>query len=362
MSKQKKRRRSHKRQTIYTLQWPLLLGALVLLLSLVLLAVSVIKACTLPTGEAVTQVQEPILALPTRSPIPVEVDFEKVHSTRIKVFFPDEGEVRDMLLEEYLMGVVAGEMPASYGLEAVKAQAVAARTYSLYAIQKSGCATNPNADICTSSSCCQTYNSDSKQRSKWGDSYPYYHSVIAKAVMDTAGEVMLYDGKVIDAMYHGASGGWTEDSENVYKNAIPYLRSVPSPHEIGSRQTGTVTYGREEFAQRTNNSRPNAQVEADKLEQELEILSVYPSGRVKELRLGSDIISGNTARKVFGLDSAMFTLELTNTQVIFSTKGFGHGVGMSQAGANGMAADGAGYRDILTHYYTGVTIERIGEY
>ena len=360
----KKKKRSRKQQTVYTVHWPILLGLTLLLVAVVLLAVGVIRACALPEGDALTaeETPEPIIAAPTRSPIPVEIDFTKVHSTYVKVFFQDEGEVRDMLLEEYILGVVSGEMPASYSLEAVKAQAVAARTYTLYSIQHGGCKTNPNADICTSSSCCQTYNSEKRMHDKWGDQYPYYHSVIAKAVMDTAGEVMLYKGKVIDAMYHGASGGWTENSENVYSNAIPYLRSVESPHEIGSRQTGEVAFGREEFANKVNGARPNANMDPDKLEEQLKILSLYPSGRVEQLQLHEDVITGKTARKIFGLDSAMFTVEVTDRQVIFRTKGFGHGVGMSQAGANGMAADGADYRTILTHYYTGVSLAVIGQY
>ena len=359
----RKKKRSHKKQKVYTIHWPILLGFTALLVAVVLLAVGVVRACALPEGDAfAVETPEPIIPAPTRSPIPVEIDYTKVHSTYVKVFFPDEGEVRDMLLEEYLMGVVSGEMPASYSLEAVKAQAVAARSYTLYSIQHGGCKTNPNADVCTSSSCCQTYNSEKRMHSKWGDQYPYYHSVIAKAVMDTAGEVMLYNGKVIDAMYHGASGGWTENSENVYSNAIPYLRSVESPHEIGSRQTGEVAFGRKEFVERVNGARPNAHTEADKLESEVKILSLYPSGRVEKLQLGEDVITGKTARKIFGLDSAMFTVEVTEQQVIFHTKGFGHGVGMSQAGANGMGADGADYKTILTHYYTGVSIGVIGQY
>ena len=267
-----------------------------------------------------------------------------------------------MLLEEYILGVVAGEMPASYGLEALKAQVVAARTYTLYSIQHGGCKTNPNADICTSSSCCQTYRTEAQMHKTWSTRYTYNYSLLAKAVMDTAGEVLLYKGKVIDAMYHGASGGWTENSENVYSNAIPYLRSVECAHEIGSRQTGEVTYARATFVEKVNGARPNAHMTEENLEDQVKTLSLYPSGRVEKLQLGEDVITGKTARKIFGLDSSMFTVEVTDSEVIFHTKGFGHGVGMSQAGANGMAADGADYKAILLHYYTGVSIGVIGQY
>ena len=362
MSTKKKRSRSKKK--VYTIHWPVLAGLTLLLVATVLLVVGVVRACALPAGDALTveETPEPIIAAPTWSPLPVDVNFTKVHSTYVKVFFPEQGEIRDMLLEEYILGVVAGEMPSSYGLEALKAQAVAARTYTLYSIRHGGCNSNSNADVCTSSSCCQTYRSDAKLRKSWGDTYTYRYSVVAKAVMDTAGEVMLYKGKVINAMYHAASGGWTEDSENVYGNKYDYLRSVQSSHEIGSRQTGQQIYSRAEFVERVNGARPNAHVEEDKLEEQVKILSLFPSGRVEKMQLNEDEITGRNAKKIFGLDSAMFTVEITDKEVIFRTKGFGHGVGLSQAGANGMAADGADYKTILTHYYTGITFGIVGQF
>ena len=359
-----KKKRSRKKQKVYTIHWPILMGLTALLVALVLLAVGVVRACALPEGDAlsVEETPEPIIPAPTWSPLPVDIDFTKVHNTMVKVFFPDKGEIRDMLLEEYVLGVVAGEVGSSYPMEALKAQAVASRTYTLYSIRHGGCKTNPKADVCTSSSCCQTFRTNEKLKRSWGDKYTYRYSVIAKAVMDTSGEVMLYNGKPINAMYHAASGGWTEDSENVYGSVYSYLRSVESAHEIGSRQTGTVTYGREEFVTRVNGARPNANMEESKLEEQMKVLSYYPSGRVEKMQLGEDVITGRIAKKIFGLDSAMFTVELTDSQIIFHTKGFGHGVGMSQAGANGMAADGADYKTILLHYYTGVSIGVIGQY
>ena len=128
-----KKKRSRKKQKVYTIHWPVLLGLTFLLVAVVLLIVGVVRACALPAGEAYVteETDEPIIAAPTWSPLPVDINFTKVHRTTVKVFFPDEGEIREMLLEEYILGVVAGEMPASYGLEALKAQVVAARTYTL---------------------------------------------------------------------------------------------------------------------------------------------------------------------------------------------------------------------------------------
>ena len=327
-----KKKRSHKKQIVYTIHWPVLLGLTFLLVAVVLLGVGVVRACALPEGDALEAegTPEPIIQAPTWSPLPVNVDFTKVHSTHVKVFFPDEGKIRDMLLEEYILGVVAGEVGSSYPMEALKAQAVACRTYTMYSIRHGGCKTNPSADVCTSSSCCR--------------------------------EVMLYNGKPINAMYHAASGGWTEDSEHVYGSTFSYLRSVESPHEIGSRQIGEVRYHRGTFVEKVNGARPNAHMEEDKLEEQLKVLSLYTSGRVEKLQLNEEVVTGRTARKLFGLDSAMFTVEITSDEVIFHTKGFGHGVGMSQAGANGMASDGADYKTILSHYYTGVSYGVIGQY
>ena len=176
-----KKKHSRKKPKVYTIHWPVLLGLTFLLVAVVLLIVGVVRACALPAGEAYVteETDEPIIAAPTWSPLPVDINFTKVHRTTVKVFFPDEGEIREMLLEEYILGVVAGEMPASYGLEALKAQVVAARTYTLYSIQHGGCKTNPNADICTSSSCCQTYRTEAQMHKTWGVRYTYNYSLLA---------------------------------------------------------------------------------------------------------------------------------------------------------------------------------------
>ena len=357
------KKRKRKKNRVVIINWGVGAPLTLLLVALILLGMGIAKACSNRAQAAqsavIPQTEAPV---PTRSPIPVTIDYEAVHSTWIKVWFDDTGELRDMQLEEYLMGVVAAEVPASYALEAIKAQAVAARTYSLYAISHGGCATNAAADICTNSGCCQAYRTEEALKERWGEEYAYYHSCIAAAIMDTAGQVLLYDGKPIDAMYHASSGGYTENSENVYANAIPYLRGVESPKEVGSRLSGERTYTRENFVQAANGANPDANLEADKLEEQVKILSAYPSGRVEKLQLGAVEITGKQARKMFSLDSAMFTVEITADSVIFHTKGFGHGVGMSQSGANGMALEGANYKCILTHYYTGVTIGRMGQY
>ncbi len=299
---------------------------------------------------------------PTQSTDPgpeasLSVFYETVQTKWITVYDHKQDRCVQMNLEEYVLGVVSGEMPVSFAPEALKAQAVATRTYSLYQMRHGGCGTCADADICTNSQCCQAYASADKLKERWGDEFNAKYGKLAAAVMDTAGQVLLYDGDVIDALYHGSSaGGFTEDSERVFSATLPYLRSVSSDLEEGSRQTGEERFAFDVFCGKVNEKYPDAALTASALPGAVEILSVYPSGRVEAARLGGVTLTGKQVRGLLGLDSAMFTISYTDTEIVFSTKGFGHGVGMSQAGANGMALAGSTYDLILLHYYTGVTL------
>lgn len=297
---------------------------------------------------------------PTLSPIPVDIDYTAVHDTKVKVYLHETGEVKEMYLEEYIIGVVADEVPAAYNIEAIKAQAVAARTYTLYNIRHHDSKKHPAADICTDSSCCQAYATEEERHAQWPEEYPYYFSKVCQAVMETAGEVMTVGGKTIDAMFHASSGGWTEDSEHVYSNKINYLRSVESPYEDDRYQDVTVTFTRKAFADKVNAAYPEAKLSADKLEEQVEIGSKFETGRVETMRLGGTEVRGTKFRSKLGLNSTMFTMDITADSVIFHTKGKGHGVGMSQSGANGMAKQGNTYKQILSHYYTHVKFGTIG--
>lgn len=300
---------------------------------------------------------------PTRSPVPVEVDYTAVHDMRLNVYFHDTGKIVNMPLEEYMIHVVAGEVPASYPMEAIKAQALAARSYTLYTIRHGGCAKHKDegADICTDSGCCQSYKPEIEMLEEW-DEYPYYYSVVCKAVMDTAGEVMLSGGKPIDALYHSASGGRTEDSEHVYKNKVKYLRSVESPFEDDKYNDVKKTFTRAAFCEKINALYPKADLSPEKLEEQVRIESTYESGRVETIRLGGTSTAGTKIRKSLTLLSTLFTIEFTPEDIVFHTWGNGHGVGLSQYGANGMARQGYTYKEILSHYYTGVRFGVIGQY
>ncbi|HPF53158.1 MAG TPA: stage II sporulation protein D [Clostridia bacterium] len=327
----------------------------------VLLIRGTVISCRQRQEEAAAPEVVSVTMVPTAAPTLIAVDYTTISSVKIKVYMTDEDKLVEMPLEEYLVGVVSGEMPASYEFEALKAQAVASRTYSVYSIIHHGCGSHEDADICTNSSCCQAYSSLAKREQKWGDSFIYYNNLITRAVLETANEVLLYEGRPIEALYHAASGGYTENSENVYSEALPYLRSVLSDNETGSRQTGSVTFAYSNFVDMVNLAYPQAELTVENVAREVEILSVYESGRVESLRLGQTVISGKQARRLFSLDSTMFEIELLPTSVTFNTKGFGHGVGLSQSGANGMAQGGSGYLEILLYYYTGVELGKLTE-
>ena len=281
-----------------------------------------------------------------------------IASPDIAVF--SEGEVLVMPLNEYLTGVVGGEMPASFPLEALKAQAVAARTYAVRRMAcygGEGCGKN-GADICTDSSCCQAYTDPDKLKANFGENARRYMDKLTEAVYSTDGEVILYNGSPIEALYHSSAGGRTEDSQNVFSSALPYLVGVDSPGEEGSKYHGEKEYSLREFAAAVNKKWPAAKLDRRKLSSQVKILSRYDSGQVEELRLNKITVSGKDMRKLLDLNSANFTIDISDT-VLIRTTGYGHGVGMSQYGARAMALNGADYKEILTHYYTGVEVAKM---
>lgn len=266
-----------------------------------------------------------------------------------------DGELQEMDLNEYLWGVVAAEMPASFELEALKAQAVAARTYSL---NKAGQAANhPEADLCTDHTCCQAWISREKAQANWGDNAQTYTDKITRAVAETNGEVALYEGALISALYHSSSTDTTQDAVAVWGGNVPYLKSVPSPEgEEVPDYHSTVTYPSQECKDRILSAKPEAVLEGDPANWFTN--AVYSDGgSVLTIDLGGVTVSGHEARTIFDLRSASFTVETTPDSVTFSVTGYGHGVGMSQYGANAMAAEGKTYQEILQHYYTGITVE-----
>lgn len=342
-----------KKQLPFPIWLPVLLAIIVVVFCVLffLLFNYVIMADSTPNSAANTA--------DASTPSPTCVDLYQYYgwtdTVNITVYNHSTEQIVSMGLEEYILGVVAAEMPASYSLEALKAQAVASRTYALYNMEHGGSSAHPDAAVCTASNCCQAYADEARLMERWGADYATNYNRIAQAVMSTAGQTILYEGELIDAMYHACSGGATEDSENVYSNAIPYLRGVSSPFEEPMREQN-VSYSYQDLVALLQKEYPDCGITVENARYELYIDELYPSGRVAYINIGFNITTGKKFRSAANLDSAMFTLAWTDEGVTFLVKGFGHGVGLSQNGANGMGIHGSTYLEILNHYYTGVTI------
>ena len=251
-------------------------------------------------------------------------------------------------LEEYIIGVLAGEMPVSFNLEALKAQAVASRSYVMFQMIKNK--SNDFDVVDTVSN--QVYLDDNYLKQEWGNNYETNINKIKQAVLETAYQYITYNGELAEALFFSTSSGKTENSEDVFINAVPYLRSVESPYDnISPVFNYTVDYTYDVFCSMLG---INYSTDID-----VEVISTTSTGRVKEIRINEKVFSGSDVAALLGLKSSNFTIKNENGKIYIYTKGFGHGVGMSQYGAEGMANLGFTYDEILKYYYTGVEIEKI---
>lgn len=298
------------------------------------------------------------------SPNSIQFSNIKVKEDKLKVFLTKENKLKEMSLEEYLPGVVSSEMPANFDIEALKAQTVAARTYALAHLRSiggAGCSKNSEADLCDTVHC-QVFQSKESRISLWpeGKKEEYWNKVVS-AVKATEGEVLTYNGElVMNPQYFSTSGGKTEDAQTVFGFSAPYLKSVESPgEEIATKYKESYEFSYSNLASTINKNYPKAKVTAGDLHKQLEILEKSDAGTVTKLRMGSIVIAGTEFRTMLGLNSANFTINYNDNAVKIQCIGYGHGVGMSQWGANVMAQKGKDYRQILTHYYQGTRIEKI---
>jgi stage II sporulation protein D len=326
-----------------------------LLLSIFALAFSIIMAAANPLVQSPPSVEN----TPETPPGPSDEaspDAEYVYQDdEISVRVFSDGAVTTMPMSQYLIGVVAAEMPASFNVEALKAQAVAARTETLYhmLIYKSG--VHPEADVCTDPTDCQAYKTDDALREKWGGDYDVFIAKIAKAVRDTDGECLVYGGEPIQAVFHSSSAGLTADSGEVWQTDLPYLTGVRSPESASDvpNYVSSVVVSLQDFKSTVLGFFPQAVFPKDPSQWVTDITHTK-SGRLNTLKLGGVTVSGTTLRAMFGLRSTAASISVDDKNVTFTTTGYGHGVGMSQYGANTFAAVGKNYREILTWYYTGV--------
>lgn len=285
----------------------------------------------------------------------------------IKVKITSTGEVNEISISDYLKGVLPAEMPPEYDLEALKAQAVVARTY-LY--QKMEAGSHGDADICDSASHCQAYYSLDRLYDIWKRSKGYtqeecenYFSKVSEAVDSTENIVVTYNGEYIRAYFHACSGGKTENVSAIWgKQNIPYLKSVESlGEEEYKNYKSTVKLSISELEKKLNNSGSIACSIGASNDSEIKIESYTKTGRVDKVSIGGVIYTAEKLRTILGLRSTNFTLTYGNKEVTFNVIGNGHGVGMSQVGANYYAKTGYTYSKIITHYYTGVDVTYLYE-
>lgn len=282
----------------------------------------------------------------------------------VNVLLTSTGQVVTMTLEDYVQGVVAAEMPALFAEAALEAQAVAARTYAVRRMRQfggNGCNRHPQADVCDDPAHCQAYLPLAAQKQKWGllDFAANYYK-IRRAVESTAGLVITYRGRVIDPIFHSTCGGRTEYAHLVWTNEYPYLASVACNFCQHSRRlTAERQLTVAEVAELLAAWDPAVAVTARALRSRTPPLAVVErsqSGRVLRVRVGNRTIAGTQFRAIFGLDSTNFALAIQGERVTITTRGFGHGVGMCQWGADGLAREGRNFREILAHYYGAVQV------
>ena len=282
-------------------------------------------------------------------------------NTTISMYNHREKVLVDMPLEEYLVGVVAGEMPASYEEEALKAQAVAARTLMIYqmpAYSGRGCNQKAGADVCSSFAHCQEWISHEQMKKNWGDAYDKYVNKIEAAINETAGEIMTYNGKAIEVFYHSTSNGKTEEVSEVFSNSLPYYVTVDSMgEESAPKFEGSVTITNRKFADKFQ-SKYGIKLDANNLSDEIRINGYTDSGRIQNITVGGKKLRATEFRLLYGLNSTDITFVFGKENITMKTKGYGHGVGMSQVGADRMAEVGYNYKDILKHYYKGIEINQ----
>ena len=270
------------------------------------------------------------------------------YTSNMVVRVKQDDEIINVPFEDYIIGVLAGEMPISFELEALKAQAVAARSYVMKKMEAN---INKDYDV-VDTVLNQVYLDDEHLQEVWQEDYTDNINKLKQAVLETFNEYLEYDGKVVDAMFFSTSVGYTENSEEVFTNKVTYLRSVASTwDEISAVYEVNYTFELENFYNKLNLNY------SDTLD--IELLDTTSTGRIKKLKINGTTLEGNTVVSNLNLKSNHFDIELKNNKIYITTKGYGHGVGMSQYGAQGMALKGYKYDEILKYYYQGVEIKKI---
>ncbi len=276
-----------------------------------------------------------------------EIKFKYITNNTIRVKDEKTNIIKEIPFEEYIKGVVAGEMPVTFELEALKAQAVASRSYAMYQMT----ATKDKAYDVVNTTANQVYLTDEQLKDNWKEDYPEKINKIKTAIAETSGEYLTYNGEIVNAMFFSTSVGATENSEEVFVSALPYLRSVDSTWDKESPvYIDTYTFTLEDFYKKLN--LPFKQT------LKIEVTEKTSTGRTKALKINDQEMKGRDVATKLSLRSNYFDIVQNQNNITITTKGFGHGVGMSQYGANGMAKEGYKYDQILKHYYKNTEIKK----
>ena len=279
-------------------------------------------------------------------------------SPKINMYNHKTGKIQKIDIEEYLCGVLSGEMPSDFNIEALKAQAVAARTYVIYN-QENGSSKHKDSVVCTDYTHCQEYKDEKELKKLKGEdwiknSYP----IIKQAVNETKGHVITYDGEPILPLYFSTSSGKTENSEEVFSTEYPYLRSVDSSYDkYAPKYASTLKISNKDFVAKLKKVYANININEVNLSSQVKIVSRSDGGAVNKIKLGDKELTGRDVRSILNLNSSNFEIKFDTNSLDFIVKGYGHGVGMSQWGAEGMAEEGYKYYEILSHYYSDTTIK-----
>ncbi|WP_340026178.1 stage II sporulation protein D [Paenibacillus sp. FSL K6-1096] len=341
-----------------------------------LLAALLLPLAVVPQRGSGPQPAAPAVPQATAVPAPPAAAAE-APQPEVTVYLSQSGQIETLPLEEYVSGVLAAEMPAEFELEALKAQAVAARTFiarRLLAGDHSGVPV-PEADVSDTVSH-QAYVSKATLEREWTSAGKRAGlAKIRRAVLETRGVIMTYKGQPITASFFASSGGYTENSEDYWNAAVPYLRSVASPWELeitpnlAATYTFSITELRRKLgltagelpaaARLSASGKPGQATSLSSAGLPAEVLSLTAGHRIKEISIGGTVFTGREVREKLGLRSSQFTWKRKGSKVVITTYGNGHGVGMSQWGANGMAKEGKTATQILKHYYSGISFSEV---
>ncbi|MGE7763690.1 stage II sporulation protein D [Peribacillus sp. NPDC096540] len=285
-----------------------------------------------------------------------EVSTNEMSSVEVAVYRTTAKKIQKLPMESYLAGVVAAEMPADFEEEALKAQALTARTYIVDQLINDNRMGLPDGADVSDTVMHQVYMNNDELKEQWGSDYKWKMKKINKAIKETQGQILTYNGKPITATFFSTSNGYTENSEDYWEAEFPYLKSVSSPWDKESPKFyNKMVVDAADFEKKLGVNLSSGTTIGTVIER-------TSGNRVGVVEIGGKKLTGKQIREKLGLKSSDFNWERQGNQIVITTKGYGHGVGMSQYGANGMAREGKNYEDIVKYYYKGVKVQSSGKW